>query len=240
MGKAAHSCISAFTITWFEAIPTSQQISSHKTPELNISMQLFLPRMTCLLYSSLDSRLLQQFVKEGTSEKDQLQGDSALQDTYKKKKSTSLSNRVTLSGRTISVYWALQLVLSFMWETWVTHLVGGIPVLLILQNFQHRPAETGRPHVCQSLDNQHSHRFLSHLLSLSTKFYQRFVKKKTHKTHTTTTIFSPEGFCSHRWTSFSWRPQLNGHLRNRNLGCLNKHCTHLTLFELSSKSEALL
>lgn len=49
-------------------------------------MQLFLPRMTCLLYSSLDSRLLQQFVKEGTSEKDQLQGDSALQDTYKKKK----------------------------------------------------------------------------------------------------------------------------------------------------------
>lgn len=52
-------------------------------------MQLFLPRMTCLLYSSLDSRLLQQFVKEGTSEKDQLQGDSALQDTYKKKKHKS-------------------------------------------------------------------------------------------------------------------------------------------------------
>lgn len=44
-------------------------------------MQLFLPRMTCSLYSLLDSRQLQQFVKEGTSEKDPPQGDSALQDT---------------------------------------------------------------------------------------------------------------------------------------------------------------
>lgn len=52
--------------------------------ELLINMQLFLPRKICSQYSLLDSRLLQQFVKEDTSEKDQLQGDSALQDTDQK------------------------------------------------------------------------------------------------------------------------------------------------------------
>lgn len=57
---------------------------------------LVLPRKTCSLYSLLDSRLLQQFVKEGTSEKDQLQGDSALQDT--EQKTTSSPNRMSLAG----------------------------------------------------------------------------------------------------------------------------------------------
>lgn len=52
--------------------------------ELLINMQLFLPRKICSRYSLLDSRLLQQFVREDTSEKDQLQGDSALQDTDQK------------------------------------------------------------------------------------------------------------------------------------------------------------
>lgn len=50
--------------------------------EVFINIQLlFLPRKICSLYSLLNSRLLQQFVKEGTSEEDQLEGDSALQDT---------------------------------------------------------------------------------------------------------------------------------------------------------------
>lgn len=52
--------------------------------ELLINMQLFLPRKTCSQYSLLDSKLLRRFVKEGTSEKDQLQGESALQDTEQK------------------------------------------------------------------------------------------------------------------------------------------------------------
>ena len=72
--------------TFFEAtLCASQPSSNNKMPELLINMQLLcLPRKTCSPYSSLDSRLLQQFVKEDTSEKDQLQGGSALQDTEQK------------------------------------------------------------------------------------------------------------------------------------------------------------
>lgn len=81
VAQEQHPSISAF-ITSFEA----PQSFNDKVLE-HFSMQLFfLPRKTCSPYSLLDSRLLQRFVKEGTSEKDQLQGDSILQDTEQKSK----------------------------------------------------------------------------------------------------------------------------------------------------------
>lgn len=65
--------------------------------ELFINAQLlFLPRKICSLYSLLNSRLLQQFVKEGTSEEDQLEGDLALQDT--EQENPSFSKRINLVG----------------------------------------------------------------------------------------------------------------------------------------------
>lgn len=64
--------------------------------KLFINTQLCLPRMICSLYSLLNSRLLQQFVKEGTSEEDQLEGDSALQDT--EQENPSFSKRINLAG----------------------------------------------------------------------------------------------------------------------------------------------
>lgn len=62
------------------------QSFDHKVLEHFSTQLFFLPRKTCSPCSLLDSRLLQQFVKEGTSEKDQLQGDSILQDTEQKSK----------------------------------------------------------------------------------------------------------------------------------------------------------
>lgn len=81
---ATHPRISAFRTTYFEATPPPAQLSfnNNKMLELFINTQLlFLPRKICSLYSLLNSRLQQQFVKEGTSEEDQFEGDSALQDT---------------------------------------------------------------------------------------------------------------------------------------------------------------
>lgn len=72
---------------------------------------LFLPRKTCSPYSLLDSRLLQQFVKEGTSETDHLGGDSALQDT-EQKKCSSLSNRKSLAGAISPIQQALKIANS--------------------------------------------------------------------------------------------------------------------------------
>lgn len=97
---ATHPRISAFRTTYFVAIPPPSQLSSNndnKMFELFINIQLlFLPRKICSLYSLLNSRLLQQFVKEGTSEEDQLEGDSALQDT--EQESPGFSKRVNLAG----------------------------------------------------------------------------------------------------------------------------------------------
>lgn len=85
-GKATHPRISAF-IAYIEATPSAFQPNSTNIKCLSYPQHmqlLFLPRKTCSSYSLLDSRLLQQFVKEGTSEMDQLQADSALQDTEQK------------------------------------------------------------------------------------------------------------------------------------------------------------
>lgn len=77
--------------------------------ELFINIQLlFLPRKICSLYSLLNSRLLQQFVKEGTSEEDQPEGDSALQDT--EQENSSFFKKINLTG-TIS---PIQQVLKFV------------------------------------------------------------------------------------------------------------------------------